>query len=175
MNLFCIKPFHSDDSPRAADKYKFLRLDSCTHECFQTRGPFWDFTLFFPPLGKCFRHLHTIKTSRSLISIIFWWARKRKGHSGKRSYFLRFRLTFFLSLTAEPLKSEPWSKYNPLSLTFLCINTQTQDHYGPVGARGNYLERVAVLQVEGGMLITLVYSQDAASSLFFCSVSLWAD
>lgn len=29
MHLFCIKPFHSDNSPKTADKYKFQRLDSC--------------------------------------------------------------------------------------------------------------------------------------------------
>ncbi len=60
-----------------------------------------------------------------------------------------------------------WSKYNSLSLTFLCVNRQTQDHQAPVGAGGNYLEKAAMLQVEGGMLITLVDSQDAASSFSF--------
>lgn len=47
------------------------------------------------------------------------------------------------------------------------MNRQTQDDYGPVGARGNYLERIAMLQVEGGMLITFVDSQDDASSFSF--------
>lgn len=60
-----------------------------------------------------------------------------------------------------------WSKYNPLSLTSLCVNRQTQDHWAPVGAGGNYLEKAALLQVEGGMLITSVDSQDAASSFSF--------
>lgn len=36
-----------------------------------------------------------------------------------------------------------------------------------MGVRGNYLEKAAMLQVEGGMLITLVDSQDAASSFSF--------
>lgn len=36
-----------------------------------------------------------------------------------------------------------------------------------MGARGNYWEKDAMLQVEGGMLITLVYSQDAAFSFAF--------
>lgn len=39
------------------------------------------------------------------------------------------------------------SKYNLLSLTFLCINRQTQDHQAPVSAGGNYLEKAAMLQV----------------------------
>lgn len=51
-----------------------------------------------------------------------------------------------------------------ISLTFPCINRKTLDHYSTVGARGNYLERVATLQVERAMLITLVDSRDAASS-----------
>lgn len=54
-----------------------------------------------------------------------------------------------------------------ITLTFLRINRKTLDRYSTVGARGNYLERVAMLQVEGGMLITLVDSQDAASSFPF--------
>lgn len=62
---------------------------------------------------------------------------------------------------------ESWSKYNPLSLTFLCVNRQTQDHWALVGARGNYLEKAAMLQVDGGMLITLVDSEDAAASFSF--------
>lgn len=60
-----------------------------------------------------------------------------------------------------------WSKYNPLSLTSLCVNSQTQDQGTPVGSKGNYLEKAAMFQVEGGMLITLVDSQDAASSFSF--------
>lgn len=36
-----------------------------------------------------------------------------------------------------------------------------------MGAGGNYLEKAALLQVEGGMLITSVDSQDAASSFSF--------
>lgn len=51
-----------------------------------------------------------------------------------------------------------------ISLTFLCINRKTLNRYGTVGARGNYLERVAMLQVEEAMLITLVDSQDVAAS-----------
>lgn len=35
-----------------------------------------------------------------------------------------------------------------------------------MGARGNYLEKAAMLQVEGEMLITFVNSQDAASSFY---------
>lgn len=59
------------------------------------------------------------------------------------------------------------SKYNPLSLTFLCINRQTRVYQAPVGSRGNYLEKAAMLQVEGGMLITFVDSQDDASLFSF--------
>lgn len=36
-----------------------------------------------------------------------------------------------------------------------------------MGARGNYLEKAAMLQVDGGMLITLVDSEDAAASFSF--------
>lgn len=64
-------------------------------------------------------------------------------------------------------KLNSWSKYNPLSLTFLCINRQTQDFEAPVGSRGNYLEKAAMLQVEGGMLITSVDSQDDAALFSF--------
>ncbi len=39
MHLFCIKPFHSDNSPRAADKYKFQRLDCCVHEHIGQESP----------------------------------------------------------------------------------------------------------------------------------------
>lgn len=35
---------------------------------------------------------------------------------------------------------------------------QTQDDGAPMGARGNYSVKDAMLQVEGGMLITLVDS-----------------
>lgn len=67
------------------------------------------------------------------------------------------------------------SKYNSLSPTFLCVNRQTQDHGAPAGSKGNYLEKAAMLQFEEGMLITLVDSQDAASSCFFCLDCLWAN
>lgn len=60
-----------------------------------------------------------------------------------------------------------WSKYNSLSPTFFCVNRQTQDHGAPGGSKGNYLEKAAMLQFEGGVLITLVDSQDAASSCSF--------
>lgn len=39
MHLFYIKPFHSDNSPWAADKYKFQRLDSGVHEHFGQESP----------------------------------------------------------------------------------------------------------------------------------------
>lgn len=39
MHLFCIKPFHSDNSLWAADKYKFQRLDSCIHEHIGHESP----------------------------------------------------------------------------------------------------------------------------------------
>lgn len=39
MHLFCIKPFHSDNSLWAADKYTILRLESCTDEHIGHESP----------------------------------------------------------------------------------------------------------------------------------------
>lgn len=82
-------------------------------------------------------------------------------HCRTISLFFSFFLTRWLN-RAESLKSNPGLYITLLVLPFgKQANTGPQ---GPLGARGNYLERVAMLQVEGGMLITLVDSQDAASS-----------
>ena len=43
--------------------------------------------------------------------------------------------------TTEPLKSGPGLNITHGFLPFLWVNSQTQDHGAPVGARGNYLER----------------------------------
>lgn len=83
--------------------------------------------------------------------------------------FLYSNSIFFL-FSSKGLKYGEAFEINPvlnISRTFLCINRKTLDRYSTVGARGNYLERVATLQVEEAMLITLVDLQDAASSTPF--------
>lgn len=108
------------------------------------------------------------RTSRPFILIKFWSLSKERNTQKEDLHSLiLFHLFHELVKCSRAFEIKFSSKYNSLSLTFLCINRQTQDNYGPVGARGDYLERVAMLQVQGGMLITFVDSQDAASSFSF--------
>lgn len=69
--------------------------------------------------------------------------------------------------TAKSLKWSPDLNISHSVLPFLCVNRQTQDHRAPLDSRSNYLEKAAMLQVQEGMLITLVDTQDASFSFSF--------
>jgi len=83
MHLFCIKPFHSDNSPKDADKYKFQRQDGCIYALdmkvtviFQLR--------YFLLYNKAFWNSACIWMSRSLfLKMIFFHHLKKHLHNVK--------------------------------------------------------------------------------------------
>lgn len=80
-HLFCIKPFHSDNSPWAADKYKLQRLGSCTREHTGRESP-CDITstvLFAMQYTNVFlSSVCKIIRARSLTLMRFWSPLKKK-------------------------------------------------------------------------------------------------
>lgn len=114
--------------------------------------------------GGCCFQLPWRFWNKKVVFLIFLFCLSHHLKSETLQSFLTDTAKISKSLKAESLK---WSLNITLSiLPFLSKHPNTGQR-APVAARGNYSEKDAVLQVEGGMLITLVHSQHAAPSFSF--------
>lgn len=163
MHLFCIKPFHSDNSPWAADKYKFQRL----------HGP-----ILYSTWTYWTREPHFLRHNKALKNGVALCDEDVKlTHSNKvlvRETLAEdlhpaclFHLFFTRCLYSQAFEMKPWSKYISLRLTFSLCKQANTGPLAPLDSRSNYLEKAAMLQVQEGMLITLVDTQDVSLSFSF--------
>lgn len=176
MLLFCVKPFPPDNSPLAADKYKFQRLDSCIHEHVGPESPhhilsmllvlqykpvFWDPVLM-------------IRSNPLILKIIVVksWTKKNISKDSQAGVIFSFFQKVVYCRRAFEIKS--WSKYNSLSLTLLWVNRQT----GPLSPHGCEMQLFGESSNVTGWGRNVNYLGGFTRRClfhFFCSVSLWTN